>query len=253
MRIAFTTREGGISQAPYEGLNLGAHVGDDPDHVMRNRELLEEAALEYSGYDAGELDIPIISLNQVHGTDCIVVQDAGDESLNIAARAAKEGADAIVVSVPDVSALLCFADCLPLIIASPCGAFAVAHAGWRGALAGIAQVAANALAEASGEDPSEFNAYIGPCIGSCCFEVSEEIAQRFQGEYGDGTCVEPRHVDLRHAVSESLARAGVSRKRTAVMRKCTSCDAGEFYSYRAEGGTCGRHGAFALNLGKRGE
>ena len=122
VRIAFTTRQGGVSAGPYASLNLGSHVDDDLSLVEKNRKIV------LSSLSCG--DAPLIVPKQVHGDRVLSVSDAKD--VRAVADDAAQGADGIVVGASRVAALLCFADCVPVIIVSPTGRFAVVHAGWRG-------------------------------------------------------------------------------------------------------------------------
>ena len=150
-----------------------------------------------------------------------------------------------------MAAMLCFADCVPVIVVSPTGRFAVAHAGWRGAVARIASKAVFSLAQLDrlelGDDAARlYNAYIGPHIRSECFECGVEVVQAFRHEFGEAVIADARHVDLAAAVSADLQSAGVQLNRIADAGICTRCRSNEFYSYRASGGTCGRHAAVAV-------
>lgn len=235
VRIAFTGREGGTSTGPYASLNTGDHVQDDLQCVLKNRAIVLQAL----GFPQAKLVVP----NQVHGTDIVRVNDVCDAV--DAAERAKQGTDAVVVDVPGVAALLNFADCLPLIIVAPDGHFAVVHAGWRGALAGIAGKAVRALA-GEGQSALGFNAYIGPHIRSECFETSEDIARRFAEAYGSDVLADNRHISLARAVTTDLVRAGISEDRIADAGICTVCNCDRYFSYRAAGGVCGRHAAVAV-------
>lgn len=242
VRVGFTRRAGGVSDAPFDALNLGSHVGDCPQAVSANRERLQDAV--------GLKGAQLVTLNQVHG-DTVLSLDAPDSrSLNVLRARALEGADGIAVSVTDVMALLCFADCTPVIVVAPTGTFAVAHAGWRGALAGIPAKAVEAVCALDGAHgckvrPSECNAYIGPHIMAECYECGEELVGRFAERYGDGCAHGGDHLDLEAAVRASLGEAGVLPERIAATRECTACHPDLYFSYRASGGRCGRHGAFA--------
>lgn len=238
VRVMFTGREGGVSAGAYSSLNTGSHVDDDPVAVERNRRLVLEAA--------GAPDAPLVVPNQVHGTNFVNVPSA--EGVRAAMAEAAEGADGVLVDVPGVAALLNFADCLPLVIVSPSGRFAVAHAGWRGAVAGIAGKAARVLAEGDACEPGEFNAYIGPHIRSECFEVGEEVAARFAAEFGNAVLEDERHVSLAAAVAADLVRVGFDARRIADCGICTKCHSDRYYSYRASNGECGRHAAFAVRF-----
>lgn len=243
VRIAFTGRAGGSSEPPYDEFNLGTHVGDDPAAVERNRATLLEAL------DAR--DAALVTLNQVHGTDGVLIESAAASSLDVVRAKAQVGADFAVVEAEGVAALLCFADCAPLIIVSPTARFAVVHAGWRGTVAGIAGKAAKALAARDADDLGKnaaavYNAYIGPHIRSECFECGDEVVGAFRAAFGECAVADSRHVDLSAALSVDLVRAGLDPARILDAGVCTRCHSDDYFSYRASGGICGRHGAIAV-------
>ena len=240
VRIAFTGRAGGVSEGAYASLNTAAHVDDDLRSVALNR----RAVLNAIGANGEPLIVP----NQVHETHIARIAEITD--IGNGAYEAATGADAVQIEVTGVAALLNFADCLPLIIVSPEGRFVVVHAGWRGAVAHIASKAAASLA-LGGEDPSTFNAYIGPHIGAECFEVGDDVAAQFVAEFGEATLFDERHVDLASAVRSDLERAGLLPERIVSSGVCTVCHADEYFSYRATGGQCGRQAAVAYR--ERGE
>jgi len=243
VRIAFTQRgqhEGeGASVGPFSRLNLALHVPDDREAVMQNRSLLIRQLVGS--------DVPFVVPNQVHGTHVVYVKDA--PSVSAVQAEADLGADAVIVKASRVGALLCFADCLPLILVAPDGSFAVVHAGWRGAVAHIANKACRALSEICEVDPALFNAYIGPHIRSECFEVGKEVVEQFANEFGDDVVADDRHVSLARAVSIDLERAGMNCARIVDACVCTKCHPDKYFSYRASDGLCGRHGAVAISLG----
>ncbi len=238
VRVAFTGRAGGVSGGDCATLNLGGHVGDDPAAVAENRRRLMAAL--------GAADVPLVVPSQVHGTDLVAVDASDPAALARAREQAAAGADGILVEAPGVAALLCFADCAPVVLVAPDGRLAVVHAGWRGCVGGIASKAARALVAGSGGDASQLNAYIGPHIGSCCFEVGPDVAARFRDAFGDG-CVsaDGTRVSLRRALGADLAAAGLDPARVCDAGACTRCRPDEYFSYRASGGACGRHGALA--------
>ena len=242
--VAFAGRLGGASAGPYATLNLGGHVQDAVDAVQENRRRLL-AALGAEG-------MPLVVPNQVHGTRIVAIDDASD--IEDACAAAAEGADGLLVGVPDVAALLCFADCVPVVLASPTGRFAVVHAGWRGAVAGIAGKAARLLAARDAAElgiaPSaaaaRLNAYLGPHIHAECFETGADVRARFVDRYGADVAPDGRHVDLARALECDLAGAGLTAERILDAGACTACRPDDYFSYRASGGICGRHGAIAV-------
>ena len=233
VRIAFFGRAGGVSIGPFASLNCHAGIGDDENAVMRNRAIVCEAC----GVDPSRLVVP----KQVHGTRLLQVLSP-EEAVSLQDA---EDADGVAVGVSGVPVIMNFADCLPLIIVSPTGRFAVAHAGWRGAVAHIARDAVLTLASIDDASPTSYNAYIGPHIRSECFEVGEEVEQRFRDEFGSAVITDAHHVSLSAAVANDLAAVGLDAHRVCDANICTVCHPGEFFSYRASGGTCGRHAAFA--------
>lgn len=243
IRIAFTTRAGGVSEGPYASLNLGSHVGDNAQAVARNRALVQ-AALGRAG-DA--LVVP----NQVHG-DTVLAIDEADE-VDAVREQASAGADGLIVGACHVAALLCFADCVPVIVASPTGRFAVVHAGWRGVDNLISVKAVNAMAQADaralGCVPDQlvalYNVYLGPHIARECFETGPEVRVRF-ARFGEACLYGPSNVDLAAALRAQLIDAHIAPERVAEVGKCTVCHNDEFFSYRAQHGHAGRHGAFAV-------
>lgn len=236
LRIAFTERGGGVSAAPYDSLNLGDHVKDALSSVEENRSILMRA-MGVAAEDQPKLIVP----NQVHGD---VVLSVG-EDLAAARTAARAGADGLVCTRTAVPLALCFADCVPVVCVAPDGSFAILHAGWRGAIADIPGKGLALLAREAGCDPVQCNAYIGPHIGSCCYETSQEILDRFVERYGNACDAGARHLDLSAAVTASLLQAGALEERICDSMSCTSCNNDRFFSYRADGGVTGRHAAFA--------
>ena len=253
LSIAFTERAGGASQGPFAGLNLGAPEGADPDAVTAHRRA------RIGAFGAGEA--AVVMPNQVHGTRSVLVASSSEEALAQAKAEAAEGADAVLSTAPGVGALLCFADCVPVIVASPTGAFAVIHGGWRGVVAGIAPMAARQLAKAEAaqggafsdaeEALAHYNAYVGPYIHEECFAVGEDVAARFVERFGAGCLPQEGHVDLGAALAQDLEGIGMRPERIADAGACTACAPDRFYSYRASGGTTGRHGAFAFRRARR--
>ena len=239
VRIAFTERTGGSSAAPFDSLNLGSHVNDDAECVAANR----RALLGAFGAQGAQLIVP----NQVHAADVAVCERI--EDVEETRQFAAEGSDAVAVGCENVAALLCFADCTPVIMVAPSGAFAVAHCGWRGVVYGAWATALSTLCELTGDSPERFNVYFGPYIHACHFEVGPEVAKQFVDSFGESCLADERHVDMGAALRIGLQSMGVAPERIADVNVCTVCDAGErFFSYRASGGMCGRHGAFAVKL-----
>lgn len=242
VRIAFTCRGFGVSDGPYASLNLGSHVNDSLDAVSENRRRVLEAF--------ATPDTPLIVPNQVHG-DTVLVLDSSDEAeLEVFRKRANEGADGLILKDAQAAAMLCYADCVPVIIVSPSGQFAVVHAGWRGVMNTISVKAALRMAqldqlEYGSEAQQKYNVYIGPHIRRECFETSEELHDSFVEKFGSSCDAGYRHIDLSQALTIQLTQAGIDPERICDLGLCTVCNNDEFFSYRAQGGIAGRHGAFA--------
>lgn len=237
--FAFSERAGGCSDGEFRGLNLGDRCGDDPARVARNRSL----ALRALG--ASGLDGRLVNPWQVHGDRVVEVLSPDDASVARAQAEALEGADAVVCVAPQVPVLLCYADCVPVVLACE-GGFAVIHSGWRGTIARVAGRALDALLAASGAAASDVRAYVGPHIAGEDYEVSPELLRRFVDEFGEGVALPGSRLDLARAVAQTLIERGVGERMVLDCGISTPRSTDRFYSFRAEGGRCGRHGALAV-------
>ncbi|HSM92697.1 MAG TPA: peptidoglycan editing factor PgeF [Anaeromyxobacteraceae bacterium] len=224
----FSTRRGGVSPAPWDSLNLGGAVGDDPGRVAENWRRLEAAT-----------GLAFARVQQVHGAR-VVTADAPS--------APCDEADAVVSRTPGVAACISVADCVPVLIADPTsGAVAAVHAGWRGTVARAAAAAVEALTARGGARPRELLAAIGPSIGPCCYEVSPDLAARFEEAFGAGVVDRSRsapRLDLWEANVRALGAAGLLPERIDALRRCTACEDRLFFSHRRDAGATGRQAAW---------
>lgn len=231
----FPTREGGVSVAPFDSLNLGSSTGDAPERVAENIRRLGTQG----GFDVERLR----TVSQVHGDR--VVEAAGDTVAGAIPRSFTE-ADGIFTAREGETLGIRVADCIPLLIEDPVKRqVAAVHSGWKGTDAEIASRAVEQLI-ACGSRASDLRAVVGPHIRSCCYEVSDELADRFTAKFGAGVTVAKgarRHLDLAFALTASLRKSGVADSHVEVLPHCTSCDA-RFYSHRRDKGATGRHMAF---------
>lgn len=257
IRIAFSERGGGMSGAPYATLNLGLHVGDKKEDVWHNRHAFAQAA----GLSDEAID-HISSAEQVHGIHVEKV-DEGARALLSKDPAPLSATDALITDQKDTPLLLCFADCVPVILVSPenSEAIAVVHSGWRGTLDEIAAVSLLALVEEYHVDPTKVFAYIGAYIGPKNFEVSFDIASQFRAKFDTlSNVMSPERqeffshndrgeqtvkFDLADAIIESLTKQGVLPCNIVSLDVCSVETTDHFFSYRAEQGVTGRHGALA--------
>jgi hypothetical protein len=224
----FTTRDGGVSPAPWDAMNLGGAVGDEPERVAANWDRLRAA-----------VGLRFARAHQVHGDRVVVASEPHEP---------REEADAIATRAAGVAACVSVADCVPVLIADPrSGAVAAVHAGWRGSLAGIAGRAVAALAQQFDARPEELLAAIGPSIGPCCYEVDPELAERFRAAFGPAVAnsspAQPR-LDLWMANERALRAAGLPARRVEVLSRCTSCEPERFFSHRRDRGRTGRQVGF---------
>jgi len=235
---AVSTRIGGVSLPPYHTLNLAYHVGDAPDAVAENRRRFCDAL-------GINLDSLVIA-QQIHG-DTIAVVDSSQ-----AGRGAHSHEDAIpdtdgmITASRSVALGVLTADCVPVMIFDPVAeAVGVAHAGWRGALSRIAAKAVLKMRDAFGTKPAECLIAFGPSIGSCCYEVGEDVIAQFRHEFGPEICIAENRLDLHRVVEIQLIDAGVDKHNISFVEaghsaSCTACNLDLLYSHRAENGRTGR-------------
>jgi hypothetical protein len=208
-RAFFSTRVGGVSEGPYESLNLGILTDDDQARVEENRRrVLARAGAEHAAFG-----------HQVHGTH--VVEWDGP-----AAQPLVES-DGHATAVEGLALLVLVADCLPVALAGP-GRVAMLHCGWRGLAGGIVEGALATFAE----PPA---AALGPCIGRCCYEVGPEVLDAFADLDG---VADGRMLDLRAVAEAKLRAGGVEDVRHVDV--CTSCNPGLLFSHRRDRGVTGR-------------
>ncbi|MBP5997329.1 MAG: peptidoglycan editing factor PgeF [Azonexus sp.] len=217
VRVLQTTRNGGVSRAPWASFNLGDHVGDEPAAVAANR-----AAL------SAHLPAEPLWLSQVHGT---VAVDADQ-------RPEIREADAAFARQPGSVCVVMTADCLPVLLCDRQGTVvAAAHAGWRGLLAGILESTVAAM----NVQPGDLLVWLGPAIGPRCFEVGDEVRRAFVAEDSTaGLAFVPQQpgkwlCDIYLLATQRLQGMGV----TAISGggSCTVSEAERYFSYRRDGVT----------------
>jgi hypothetical protein len=219
-----TTRLGGASLAPYDSLNLGLHVGDDPVRVNRNRQSL-------SPYMPSEP----VWMEQVHGI----------EVANADAAACRVVADASVARQRGSVCVVMTADCLPVLLCDEDGTVvAAAHAGWKGLVAGVIETTVKEM----GVAPQKLLAWLGPAIGPHAFEVGEEVRAAFMAHDAQAAAAfvplaaaGKYRADIVRLARQRLDALGISRVYGSTF--CTYHQQDKFYSYRRDGVT-GRMGTF---------
>ena len=232
-RVAFSTRRGGVSEGPFDSLNLGLLTADEPERVVENRRRLAAGA----GADPGRATMAW----QRHGARVLRARPASI----LVPGTTFEQCDGFWTDEPGQAMALVTADCLPVAVCRPRpgggtaavagepAALSVLHVGWRGLLAGIVAEGCRVLGG------RRLAAAVGPGIGPCCYQVGEEVAAPFRAAFG-GDIVRDGKLDLWTACERALRGAGC----TDVQRtdRCTACEPDAFFSHRRDEGRTGRQG-----------
>jgi YfiH family protein len=229
-RVVFSTRLGGVSEGPYESLNLGILTDDDQQRVTENRERLARSA----GVDAERVAMGW----QVHGTDLRDWEAAPNGGGYASPGAELDRVDGHVTHESGVGLLVLVADCLPVALATR-DTVAMVHCGWRGLAGGIVEKAV-----ARFDEPPA--AVIGPGIGGCCYEVGPEVLEAFDDLDG---VARGRMLDLKAVARRKLEGAGV--REIDDVDLCTSCRPDLFFSHRRDHGITGRQGGLAWLTSQR--
>ncbi|CAB4330627.1 unannotated protein [freshwater metagenome] len=212
MLVTFTNRHGGVSQGVYATLNLGDHVGDLQEDVLRNRESLasQHGSIQF--------------MNQVHGNRIVIVEEISDESPT---------ADALVTGISGITLAVMVADCIPLLLTSK-EAVAAVHVGRRGLVNGVAIKTIEVMRQMGAQDIS---ATIGPSICGRCYEVSADIHHEVISHFpaaDSRTSSNSLALDLPKALTSVLLSAGIAVDTS--QSACTLEDA-DLFSYRRDGVT----------------
>ncbi len=249
---AFSTRRGGVSEGPFDSLNLGDAPGEEAGRVRENRRRFFEAA--------GISPRRVAEVRQVHGARVAEAAaplvggaepqaGAAEPPAGEADSSPENGieADALMTDAPGVVAAVLTADCLPVLFADTRRrAVAAAHAGRRGIAEGILSEVVRRMGERYGTAPADLAAALGPAISGVCYEVGEECLPPFRKRYpgwrdfciplGRGKWL----LDLSEAARRQLIAAGLSEERIGLPGFCTFSESRRFYSYRRDGAPTGR-------------
>ena len=231
---AVFTRQGGVSPAPWDSLNVGGTVGDDAERVRANRARLFTA-----------LNRPLDSSFDVwlvHSADVAYADAPRDPSLE------SIQADIILTDKPNVTLYMRFADCVPILFHDPKkSVVGISHAGWLGTVRGVCTATVKAMQAKYGSKPEDIMAAIGPSIGPDHYEVGHDVMMQVQSVFEEDatrllhTRKGHTYLDLWMANSIQLQRAGVEQIEVAEI--CTACHLEDWFSHRAEKGKTGRFGA----------
>lgn len=225
-----TTRDGGVSAPPFDSMNLGLHVADDPAAVAANRERLVR-----------RLGVQPVRLMQVHGCAVQALDDAEPGG-------AVPRADASFTTTPGHACEIQVADCLPVLFAARDGrVVGAAHAGWRGLAAGVLEACVARMTAAAACAPQDIEAWLGPCIGPARFEVGVDVLDAFgvHAEQASSffTPLRPGKwlADLAGLARDRLLRTGLREGdlggNDGSAPWCTVTQASRYFSFRRDGST----------------
>lgn len=224
MRLFCSTRQGGVSETPYESLNLGDHVGDEPARVAENRRRLSQT---WGGH--------LVFMQQVHGTQAVCIDEV--------ATGFVPTADACWSRQPGNTCTIMVADCLPLMFYLPqARVVAAAHAGWRGLAGGVLENLWDTLSVYG--DLSDLKVWLGPCIGPQAFEVGEEVRHAFcstnaaSAKYFQPAVSPGKYMaDLSGLARQRLSQSGVTHMvgNDSSLNWCTYSNPDLYFSHRRDG------------------
>jgi len=230
-RAFCSTRLGGVSKPPFDSMNLGLHVGDDPTNVAENRQRL-----------AAAWGVKPVFLHQVHGTAVVPLDQASPDM---------QEADACWTQQPGVACTIMVADCLPVLFYQPQSrVVAAVHAGWRGLAAGVLEHTIDALSGVG--SPETWRVWLGPCIGPQAFEVGDEVRVAFLHQAPADRAFIPLPkpgqylADLPALARQRLRQRGVIHPEgnDSSPQWCTFSQAHLYFSHRRDG----RSGRFAAGI-----
>lgn len=243
IKHCFTTRGGGVSQGIFSSMNLSFTRGDEREAVEENFHRIAKAM----GTDYGKF----VFTDQTHTTNVRKVE-AKDAGAGILRERGYHDVDGLITDVPGMVLSTFYADCVPLyFVDTEHHAIGLSHSGWRGTVGRMGRVTIEAMNREYGTKPEQLRCAIGPSICQDCYEVSQDVAEEFQREFGlraeelliskgGGKYL----LDLWRANEIVLEEAGVNRTQIVTTNLCTCCNPKLLFSHRASQGKRGNLGAF---------
>jgi len=222
----FFLRSGGVSNGGFSSLNFSLDAGDERINVIKNWEI--------AGSFVGWINKPYI-LNQIHSDKVFIC--------NSSFKSGMKG-DSLIIFERKSYAGVTTADCLPVVLFDPIKNVAsIVHCGWKGTSSKIVYKTLTILKERFGCSFKNILATLYPCIGECCYEIKEDVAEKFQRAYLSKKD-KKLYLNLKKANTGQLVEAGVTFDHIETIKSCTMCDSKSFYSYRRDGSFTGRHLTF---------
>jgi hypothetical protein len=239
VRHLFSTRLGGVSEGDLGTMNLSFTRGDRRENVLENYDRI--------GAVLGCKTEDMIASHQTHTTNIRHVTRA-DRGKGILFPRDYENVDGLITGDDGIVLVTYYADCVPLFFVDTVHrAVGLAHSGWRGTAEGMGACMVEAMGKAFGTRPEQLTAAIGPSICGDCYEVSEDVAERFfrfPGAVRKGRVPGKYQLDLWLANRQILNDAGIPDAQITVTDICTCCNSGYLFSHRASGGRRGNLAAF---------
>jgi YfiH family protein len=244
---AFSTRLGGVSPLPEASLNLAGFNEDEAENIYENRRRFLKL------FDG---EWTLTGCWQIHSADVRIVHNEAEAQTKPGVLGDDVYCDALVSNTPKILLAVKTADCVPVLIGdSKTGAFAAVHAGWRGTSSSIVGRAMAQMQTEFGAKPSDLRVAIGPAAGACCYEVGNDVIERFKELFPSTdhlfTPTREGHarIDLQTANRDQLINAGVRSDRIHVAPLCTMDRNDLFFSYRQEKKQRGRVGRLMSVIG----
>ena len=222
-----------ITQTPY-AFSLALHTGEDEESIIANRKTLEKQLESISS-------LHFIVANQTHSDHIKIIDKPLTRGWKSSSDAI-EDCDALITNVPYVVLTILTADCVPILLYDPVQkVVAAVHAGWKGSKAQIVKKTVKKMIETFGSSPSDIKAGIAPSIGSCCYEVGEDVAKYFFNTPLAYKQKEEKYMlDLPYINKQQLLECGVKESHIEMSHICTACNVEHYFSYRKEQGCSGR-------------
>jgi YfiH family protein len=224
----FSLRTGGVSPPPFDSLNFGPGLGDSNINIETNLNTLTKV-----------IRLPSMphQAKQVHGSNPLWCKGSGTMH--------DDDADILLTDQAETALAVCTADCLPILLADPkTGIAAAVHAGWRGTVAQVAQIAVHEM-KTRGAIVKNILASLGPCIGPCCFYIDMVTADKLAKSVPGAEHLIRHETEIAADLSEinalQLIQCGLADTHIECINACTTCDSRHFFSYRRDGDQTGRH------------
>ena len=241
----FSTRIGGVSEGIYSSMNLSFSRGDRPEAVLENYKRVADVL----GTDVEHM----VCSDQTHTVNirCVTMEDAGK---GVTRQKDYSDIDGLITDVPGLCLATFYADCVPLYFVDPVKkVIGLAHSGWRGTVEQMGAYMVHTMKERFGCETADLIAAIGPSICQSCYEISEEVAVRFQAGFWEdkkvllpGRAPGKYQLDLWKANEEVLISSGILPQNIDVTDVCTCCNSEYLFSHRASNGQRGNLGAFLM-------